>query len=96
MIGSTASALVGTSMTTHLGPKPPYCVGGTLLSGPLAPSQWLKCWNYGMNQPVPGWLTRISYDFGHDVFPVLAVLAVVVIAGIVPLARKRRGSLARP
>ena len=57
MIRSTAIALVETPATTHLGPEPSYCVGRTLLSKPLPPSQWATCWNYGMHQPVPGWLT---------------------------------------
>ncbi len=87
MIGSTAIALVETPATTHLGPEPSYCVGRTLLSKPLTPSQWATCWNYGMHQPVPGWLTRVGYDFGHNVLPALAVLAVIVIAGIF-LARR--------
>jgi hypothetical protein len=54
MIGSTAIALVETPVMTHLGPEPSYCVGRTLLSKPLTPSQWATCWNYGMHQPVPG------------------------------------------
>ena len=82
MIRSTAIALVETPATTHLGPGPSYCVGRTLLSKPLPPSQWATCWNYGMHQPVPGWLTPAGYDFGHNVLPALAVLAVIVIAGI--------------
>ena len=74
-------------MTTHLGPEPSYCVGRTLLSKPLTPSQWATCWNYGMHQPAPGWLTRAGYDFGHNALPLLAVLAVIVVAGIL-LARR--------
>jgi hypothetical protein len=77
MIGSTAIALVETPVTTHLGPEPSYCVGRTLLSKPLTPSQWATCWNYGMHQPVPGWLTRIGYYYyyyGHNVAPALAIL----------------------
>jgi len=82
MIGSTAIALAETPATTHPGPEPPYCVGRTLLSKLLTPSQWASCWNAGMHQPAPGWLTRIGYDFGHNVLPALAVLAVIVVAGI--------------
>jgi hypothetical protein len=35
-----------------------------------------------MRQQVPGWLAQAGYDFGHDVLPVLAVLALIVVAGI--------------
>jgi hypothetical protein len=87
MIGSTAIALVETPVTTHLGPEPSYCVGRTLLSKLLTPSQWATCWNYGMHQPVPGWLTRVGYDFGHNVAPALAGLAVIVVA-VIFLARR--------
>ena len=79
MIGRTAIALVETPVTTHLGPEPSYCVGRTLLSKPPTLPQWLSCAQYGMRQPVPGWLTRVGYDFGHLV-PALAGLAVIVIA----------------
>jgi hypothetical protein len=87
MIGSTAIALVETPVTTHLGPEPSYCVGRTLLSKLLTPSQWATCWNYTMHQPVPGWLTRVAYDYGHNVVPALAVPAVIVVA-IIFLARR--------
>jgi hypothetical protein len=87
MIGSTAIALVETPATTHLGPEPSYCIGRTPLSTLLPPSQWATCWNYGMHQPVPGWLTRVSYDLGHNVAPALAALVIIVVACIV-LARK--------
>ena len=40
-----------------------------------------------MHQPVPGWLTRAGYDFGHNVLPALAVLAVIVLA-VIFLARR--------
>jgi len=69
-------------MTTHLGPEPSYCVGRTLLSKPLPPPEWATCWSYGMRQQVPGWLAQAGYDFGHDVLPVLALLALIVVAGI--------------
>ena len=88
MIESTAIALVETPVTTHLGPEPSYCVGRTLLSKPLTPPQWATCWNYGMHQPAPGWLTRAGYDFGHNGLPLLAVLAVIVVAGILLFARR--------
>lgn len=87
MIGSTAIALVETPVTTHLGPEPSYCVGRTLPSKPLSPSQWATCWDYGMHQPAPGRLTRAGYDFGHNVLPLPAVLAVTIVAGIF-LARR--------
>jgi len=35
----------------------------------------------------PGWLTRIGYDFGHNVAPALAILAVIVVA-VIFLARR--------
>ena len=88
MIGSTAIALAETPVTTHLGPEPSYCVGRTVLSKLLTPSQWATCWNYGMHQPAPGWLTRIGYDFGHNVLPpALAVLVLIVVA-VIFLARR--------
>ena len=87
MIGSTAIALAETPVTTHLGPEPSYCVGRTLMSKLLTPSQWATCWDYGTHQPAPGWLTRAGYDFGHTVLPLLAILAVIVVAGIF-LARR--------
>ena len=74
-------------MRTHLGPAPSYCVGRTLLSKPPTPSQWATCWKHGMHQPVPGWLTQVGYDFGHNVLPALTVLALIVIAGFF-LARR--------
>ena len=40
-----------------------------------------------MHQPVPGWLSRVAYDYGHNVVPTLAVLAVIVVA-IIFLARR--------
>jgi hypothetical protein len=40
-----------------------------------------------MHQPAPGWLTRAGYDFGHNVLPLLAILAVIVVAGVF-LARR--------
>jgi len=86
MIGSTAVTLVETPVTTHLGPEPSFCSGGSLLSK-LTSSRWATCWNYGMHQPVPGWLTRVGYDFGHNVAPALAVLAVIVVA-VIFLARR--------
>ena len=87
MIGRTVIALVETPVTTHLGPEPSYCDGRTPLSKPLTPSQWATCWNYGMHQPAPGWLTRAGYDFGHNGLPALAVLAVIVLA-VIFLARR--------
>lgn len=86
MIGSIRIAVSETPGATHLGPEPSYCVGRTLLSKLLSPSQWATCWSYGMHQPVPGWLTRVGYDFGHAMGPVLAVLAVIV-AGIFAVRR---------
>ena len=87
MIGSITIALSETPGAIHLGPEPSYCVGRTLLSKLLSPSQWATCWSDGMHQPVPGWLTRVGYDFGHDVVPALAVLAVIVVASIFAMRR---------
>jgi hypothetical protein len=87
MIGSTATALVETPVTTHLGLGASYCSAGTLPSKLLPPSRWAVCWNYGMHQPVPGWLTRTGYDFGHTAVPALAILAVIVVA-VTFLARR--------
>jgi hypothetical protein len=62
-------------MTTSPGPEPSYCK--LHLGAPLTPSQWTTCWKYGWDEPTT--LTaRIGHDFGHDVLPVLIVLAVVV------------------
>ncbi len=49
---------------------------------PLGPLLELR-----VHQPVPGWLTRIGYDFGHNVAPALAVLTVIVVA-VILLARR--------
>jgi hypothetical protein len=40
-----------------------------------------------MHQPVPGWPTQLGYEFGHNVLPVLAVLALIAVVGIF-LARR--------
>ena len=61
-------------MTTSLGPEPSYCK--LHVGAPLSPSQWTTCWKYGWNEPAT--LTaRIGHDFGHDVLPVLIVIAVI-------------------
>jgi hypothetical protein len=68
-------------------PTPSYCLGRSLVSKPLTPAQWTTCWNRGWHQPVPGWLTRAGYDFGHNVAPALIIL---VIGFVVVLALIRR------
>jgi hypothetical protein len=61
-------------MTTSLGPEPSYCK--LHVGAPLSPSQWTACWKYGWDEPAT--LTaRIGHDFGHDVLPVLIVIAVI-------------------
>lgn len=61
-------------MTTSLGPEPSYCK--VHLGGPLTPAQWSTCWKFGWNEPTT--LTaRIGHDFGHNVLPVLIILAVI-------------------
>jgi len=40
-----------------------------------------------MHQPVPGWPTQLGYEFGRNVLPVLAVLALIAVVGIF-LARR--------
>jgi hypothetical protein len=65
-------------VTTQLGPEPSYCARN-LLSKPLSPSQWATCWKYGWDEPTTGWMSRIGYDFGHDVLPALMVLVVVML-----------------
>jgi hypothetical protein len=61
-------------VTTSLGPEPSYC---KLHLGVPTPSQWTTCWKYGWDQPTT-LMARIGYDFGHNVLPVLIVVAVIV------------------
>jgi hypothetical protein len=72
-------------VTTSLGPEPSYCT--IHLGKPLTPSQWLTCWKYGWNEPTTTLVTRIGHDFGHDVLPVLIILAVIVFVVIRALIR---------
>jgi hypothetical protein len=58
-------------VTSQLGPEPAYCT--IHLGRPLTPTQWMTCWKYGWDEPT----SRIAYDFGHNVLPVLIILAVI-------------------
>jgi hypothetical protein len=71
-------------VTSSLGPEPSYCK--IHLGGPLTPSQWMTCWKYGWNEPTT-LMARIGHDFGHDVLPVLIILAVMVFVVIRSLIR---------
>jgi hypothetical protein len=62
-------------VTTSLGPEPSYCK--IHLGSPLTPSQWMTCWKYGWNEPT-SLMARIGHDFGHNVLPVLIILAIIV------------------
>jgi hypothetical protein len=62
-------------VTTSLGPEPSYCT--IHLGKPLTPSQWATCWKYGWDEPT-NLMARLGHDFGHDVFPVLIILAIIV------------------
>ena len=61
-------------MTTSLGPEPSYCK--LHVGAPLSPAQWTTCFKYGWNEPA-NLTARIGHDFGHDVLPVLIVIAVI-------------------
>ena len=65
-------------MITSLASEPPsYCK--VHLGAPLSPSQWAICWKYGWDEPT-NLMARVGNDFGHNVLPVLIILAVVVLA----------------
>jgi hypothetical protein len=70
---------------TH--PAPSYCVHRSLLSKPLTSAEWATCWKYGWHQPVPGWLARAGYDFGHNVAPALIILAIGFVAVLALMRR---------
>ena len=70
-------------MKTSLGPEPSYCT--VHLGAPLSPSQWTTCWKYGWNEPTM--MSRIGYDFGHDVLPALIILAVIAFLVIKSVSR---------
>jgi hypothetical protein len=72
-------------VTTSLGPEPSYC--NIHLGTPLTPSQWMTCWKYGWNEPTTTLVARIGHDFGHDVLPVLIILAVIVFVAVRSLIR---------
>jgi hypothetical protein len=61
-------------VTTSLGPEPSYCK--MHLGTPLTPAQWTTCWKYGWSEPTSV-MARIGNDFGHNMLPVLIILAVV-------------------
>jgi hypothetical protein len=64
-------------VTTSLGPAPSYC--STHLVKVLSPSQWATCWKYGWDEPTTNLMSRLGYDFGHNVLPVLIVLAIIAV-----------------
>ena len=47
------------------------------LGRPQTPSQWMTCWKYGWNKPTT-LMARIGHEFGHNMLPVLIILAVIV------------------
>jgi hypothetical protein len=54
---------------------------------------WSQKWKCGWNQPVPPAVTHAGYDFGHNLLPALAVLAVVIlIARSVKRRKKTRAA----
>jgi hypothetical protein len=67
-------------VTTSLGPEPSYCK--IHLVRPLTPSQWMTCWKYGWNEPTSTLMARIGHDAGHNVLPVLIILAIIVFVGM--------------
>ena len=68
-------------------PTPSYCLGRSLVSKPLTPAQWQTCWKIGWHEPVPGWLTRVGHDFGHNMAPALIILAIGFIAVLALMRR---------
>ena len=60
-------------MTTSPGPEPSYC---HLHLGTPSPSEWTTCFRYGWDEPT-NLASRIGYDFGHNVLPVLIILGVI-------------------
>jgi hypothetical protein len=65
-------------MTTHLAPKPSYCVGRTPLSKQLNLSQVSTCLKYRWNDPTAA--ARLGHDLGHSVLPALIVFAIIFVA----------------
>jgi hypothetical protein len=63
-------------VTTSLASVPSYCK--VHLGAPLSPSQWATCWKAGWDEPTT-LMARVGNDFGHNVLPVLIILAVVVL-----------------
>ena len=54
-------------MITNLAATAANCTTGT----------WQQKWNCGWNHPDPA-AVRAGYEFGHNIFPALFVLAVVI------------------
>ncbi len=54
-------------MITHLAAGAATCTG-----------TWSQKWKCGWNQPVSPSVTHAGYGVGHNLFPALAVLAVVI------------------
>jgi hypothetical protein len=64
----------------HLAAKAASCSTGS----------WLQRWKCGWNQPASHASAQAGYDFGHNVLPVLIVLAFVLL--LASSARKRRAA----
>ncbi len=72
-------------MITHLAAAAASCNTGT----------WAQRWKCGWNAPVSPAVAHAGHDFGHNLLPALAVLAVVLL--IARSVRKRkRGRAAAP
>jgi hypothetical protein len=52
--------------------------------------QWQCKWNSGWHQPVNATATRAGFDFGHNVLPVLILVAFVFV--IVVAGRRAKGA----
>ena len=80
-------------VTISLGLQPPYC---RMHPGrQLTPSQWTTCWKYGWDEPT-NLMGRLGHDFGHNVFPVLVILAIIILFLVRVLIRGTSGLGATP
>jgi len=70
-------------MITHLAAAAPACTG-----------TWSQKWKCGWNQPVSPAVAHAGYNFGHSLFPALAVLFVVVLIAKAVKKRKKGRSAA--
>ena len=52
-----------------------------------SPAAWMTGWKSGWDQPT-NTAARLGYDFGHNVFPALIVVALAVFFAV-KLARRR-------